>query len=1050
MYADGITLLEGSVVNNMTVANGTAFPSSPSTGELFYRTDVGAPSGAGMYAYNGTAWALVGGSGGSSNSLTGTGTFTISTTSGTYAGAGGGGAQIAMVTNNAGTGARLSTLTANSAGSIVWSLANDTNASSTPFFNVARSGNTATLINITGTSIGLNGNVTGTSFSGVGTNLTALNASNLTSGTVGTARLGSGTADSTTYLRGDGTWQTVSAGSAGLTATYVGYGNGSNVLTGTSNFTFANATSTLTLGVDGTVNAVIAGANVGTGNNYAAALTVRGGNGTGANNNAGSLNLIGGSYTSSNIGVGGNVNLTGGAVTGTGTGVGGNVVISGGTATNASGGYISMSTTATAGGAVVERFRLLANGAWSVGSNGTSTGTAGQVLTSQGSSAAPTWTSPTVTVLAGTGTASPASFSTTGSGIYTSVNSNLPTFAMVRGDATADSRMYITEINSSGQLSWKVSNDAWSSSTAFFTVNRSGTTVSSVVLTGAAINLAGLTTGLQLNGSAGATGQVLTSQGASAAPIWSTPAVTALSGTGNTPRSGSVSGLYGGVASTSQPILTFTNTSAAADTRVSNLYVDNSGIFHGNFQTDALGSFADWLTVARTAASNTASTITLTGTAIDHVGLTGGFKFNGSAGTSGQVLTSNGAAAPTWQTFSPTSIAVTAVPTIINSVAQKYIAIGVSSGGLPLKQSVNTSAAVDNRMILWQHENSGEYAGYLQNDTGGTSVKWFSVTRSGTTAATITHTANAFNLAGLSAGLQLNGSAGTSGQVLTSNGAAAPTWSAPTATLTSTYIGYGNGLLTGSSNFTFTTGTNTMVIGSSITTPAVIQAADLASGSVAASSLTIRGGDGNSGNVNAGALILRGGNYSSSNAGAGANVTITGGSATGTGTGNGGNVVISGGTTAAGSAGGYISFSTAATTGAVTERMRVTPSGSITTSVGSSLDFGSRYTELNSTLTATATTNIDCSLGNVTTVTMSASITSLTFSNIPASGRAYTITLILTQDATGGRSITWPASVKWAGGVAPSLSAASKTDIVSLLTKDGGTTWFGFIGGLNF
>ncbi len=60
------------------------------------------------------------------------------------------------------------------------------------------------------TKLDVNGTATATLFSGSGASLTSLNASNLSSGTVGTARLGSGTASSSTYLRGDNTWETPS------------------------------------------------------------------------------------------------------------------------------------------------------------------------------------------------------------------------------------------------------------------------------------------------------------------------------------------------------------------------------------------------------------------------------------------------------------------------------------------------------------------------------------------------------------------------------------------------------------------------------------------------------------------------------------------------------------------------------------------------------------------------------------------------------------------------------------------------------------------------
>lgn len=94
-----------------------------------------------------------------------------------------------------------------------------------------------------------------------------------------------------------------------------------------------------------------------------------------------------------------------------------------------------------------------------------------------------------------------------------------------------------------------------------------------------------------------------------------------------------------------------------------------------------------------------------------------------------------------------------------------------------------------------------------------------------------------------------------------------------------------------------------------------------------------------------------------------------------------------------------------------------------------------------------AAETFDASAGEVHEGTLDANCT-FTFSGAAAGQKAWLV-LKLHQDATASRLVTWPASVVWPDGEEPVLSTvASQVDIVTFLSTDGGTTWYGaFAGG---
>jgi hypothetical protein len=97
--------------------------------------------------------------------------------------------------------------------------------------------------------------------------------------------------------------------------------------------------------------------------------------------------------------------------------------------------------------------------------------------------------------------------------------------------------------------------------------------------------------------------------------------------------------------------------------------------------------------------------------------------------------------------------------------------------------------------------------------------------------------------------------------------------------------------------------------------------------------------------------------------------------------------------------------------------------------------------------------SVDMSLANDFLVTLSANVTSFSVTNQGGVNKKSRLRLVLTQDGTGGRTVSFSfagMNVHWFGGSAPTMtSTANKTDIYEFTTYNSGTDWYAEVVGQN-
>lgn len=90
---------------------------------------------------------------------------------------------------------------------------------------------------------------------------------------------------------------------------------------------------------------------------------------------------------------------------------------------------------------------------------------------------------------------------------------------------------------------------------------------------------------------------------------------------------------------------------------------------------------------------------------------------------------------------------------------------------------------------------------------------------------------------------------------------------------------------------------------------------------------------------------------------------------------------------------------------------------------------------------ASGVVDIDCGLGDYFTLTLTANVTSITFSNLPGSGKGASKLVRVTQGA-GPYTVAWPASLKWAFAAPGAVSTGNgAVDLLGISTHSNGTAW---------